>query len=258
VAEIGTELRTRPERLAVDVRRAALGLQDLCEGPLRGMFDGPTTAGLDLDAKLLVLDLHAVRDSPAVGILMGHSTRSLSSSATQTDVENELTSLPAIAAGESGGRVRVEDPVLEVVGRVPAHQRRIEQPDGMGHVLRGRPAFRAATEHGEMTHVGLETVPLVRVVNLARAIDRLKEAGFWICGLDEAAPQLLAELDLGRIHLGVGGGDPRADRCRRGEGRPPPVPRHDHRRHEDAWRRRAAVAAGLLAAAGTSLAAADD
>jgi type IV secretory pathway VirB4 component len=34
------------------------------------MFDGPTTTGLDLDAKLLVLDLHAVRDSPAVGILM--------------------------------------------------------------------------------------------------------------------------------------------------------------------------------------------
>jgi type IV secretory pathway VirB4 component len=34
------------------------------------MFDGPTSAGLDLDARLLVLDLHAVRDSPAVGILM--------------------------------------------------------------------------------------------------------------------------------------------------------------------------------------------
>src|SRR6201988_1632417 len=34
------------------------------------MFDGPTSAGLDLDAKLLVLDRHAVRDSPAVGILM--------------------------------------------------------------------------------------------------------------------------------------------------------------------------------------------
>jgi type IV secretory pathway VirB4 component len=41
---------------------------------LRGMFDGPTTPGLDLDAKLLVLDLHAVRDSPAVGILMACAT----------------------------------------------------------------------------------------------------------------------------------------------------------------------------------------
>ena len=70
VAEMADGLRTTPERLARDARRAALALQDLCEGPLKGMFDGPTTPGLDLDARLLVLDLHAVRDSPAVGILM--------------------------------------------------------------------------------------------------------------------------------------------------------------------------------------------
>jgi type IV secretory pathway VirB4 component len=74
VAEMARQLQTTPARLATDARRAALGLQDLCEGPLRGMFDGPTTPGLDLDAKLLVLDLHAVRDSPAVGILMACAT----------------------------------------------------------------------------------------------------------------------------------------------------------------------------------------
>jgi type IV secretory pathway VirB4 component len=70
VAEMAEPLCTTRAQLAADARRAALALQDLCEGPLRGMFDGPTTPGLDLDAKLLVLDLHAVRDSPAVGILM--------------------------------------------------------------------------------------------------------------------------------------------------------------------------------------------
>jgi type IV secretory pathway VirB4 component len=70
VAEMAERLRTTPAQLAADARRAALALQDLCEGPLRGMFDGPTTPGLDLDGKLVVLDLHAVRDSPAVGILM--------------------------------------------------------------------------------------------------------------------------------------------------------------------------------------------
>jgi type IV secretory pathway VirB4 component len=74
VAEMAQRLRTTRERLAADVRRAALALQDLCEGPLHGMFDGPTTHGLDLDARLLVLDLHAVRDSPAVGILMACAT----------------------------------------------------------------------------------------------------------------------------------------------------------------------------------------
>jgi type IV secretory pathway VirB4 component len=73
-ADMAERLRTSPERLAHDVRRAALALQDLCEGPLKGMFDGPTTPGLDLDAKLVVLDLHAVKDSPAVGILMACAT----------------------------------------------------------------------------------------------------------------------------------------------------------------------------------------
>ncbi len=74
VADMARRLRTTSERLARDTRRAALALQDLCEGPLRGMFDGPTSPGLDLDAKLLVLDLHAVKDSPAVGILMACAT----------------------------------------------------------------------------------------------------------------------------------------------------------------------------------------
>lgn len=73
-AETADRLQTTPQRLAADARRAALALQDLCEGPLRGMFDGPTTPGLDLDARLLVLDLHAVRDSAAVGVLMACAT----------------------------------------------------------------------------------------------------------------------------------------------------------------------------------------
>jgi type IV secretory pathway VirB4 component len=74
VAAMADALQSTPAGLAAEARRAALAIQDLCEGPLRGMFDGPTTPGLDLDAKLLVLDLHAVRDSPAVGILMACAT----------------------------------------------------------------------------------------------------------------------------------------------------------------------------------------
>jgi len=74
VGEMAERLRTTTARLAADARRAALALQDLCEGPLRGMFDGATSPGLDLGARLLVLDLHAVKDSPAVGILMACAT----------------------------------------------------------------------------------------------------------------------------------------------------------------------------------------
>ena len=44
-ADMADRLRTTAEQLALDVRRAALALQDLCEGPLKGMFDGPTTPG---------------------------------------------------------------------------------------------------------------------------------------------------------------------------------------------------------------------
>ncbi|MEZ5078111.1 MAG: hypothetical protein R2725_11795 [Solirubrobacterales bacterium] len=51
-------------------RRVALALQRLCQGDLRGMFDGRTSPGLDLDARLVVLDLSAVQDSAALGILM--------------------------------------------------------------------------------------------------------------------------------------------------------------------------------------------
>ncbi len=68
--EMAGALATTVEELAHATRQAALGLQRLCEGDLRGMFDGPTTPGLDLDARLVVIDLHAVYDSAALGILM--------------------------------------------------------------------------------------------------------------------------------------------------------------------------------------------
>ncbi len=83
-AEMAGRLQTTPARLAQDVRRAALALQDLCEGPLKGIFDGPTSPGIDLDAQLLVLDLHAVRDSPAVGILMACATAWMSAQLART------------------------------------------------------------------------------------------------------------------------------------------------------------------------------
>lgn len=94
----------------------------------------------------------------------------------------------------------------------------LTDPQNVGAVLRSAAAFGALAvvipAHGAPAAGGalakaasgaLETVPLVRVVNLARAIDRLKEAGFWICGLVETGPRLLTELDLGaRIALVLG------------------------------------------------------
>ncbi|MHB1519341.1 MAG: ATP-binding protein [Acidimicrobiales bacterium] len=63
-------LRTTREELLEDGRDVALELRRLVHGDLCGMFDGPTTPGLRLDAPLVVLDLSAVYHSPALGVLM--------------------------------------------------------------------------------------------------------------------------------------------------------------------------------------------
>jgi 23S rRNA (guanosine2251-2'-O)-methyltransferase len=41
----------------------------------------------------------------------------------------------------------------------------------------------------------LEHMPVARVVNVARAMEELKEAGYWLVGLDEHAKQKYAEID---------------------------------------------------------------
>jgi len=108
----------------------------------------------------------------------------------------------------------------------------VSDPRNVGAVLRSASAFGALAVvlpvHGSPPVSGalakaasgaLERVPLVRVVNLAHALDRLKEAAFWICGLDETASQTLAALDLGgraALVLGSEGGGMRRlvrERC---------------------------------------------
>jgi hypothetical protein len=72
--EAARKLKTEPATLMEDGRDVALELRRLVHGDLRGMFDGPTTAGLRLDAPLVVLDLAAVYNSPALGVLMACAT----------------------------------------------------------------------------------------------------------------------------------------------------------------------------------------
>jgi type IV secretory pathway VirB4 component len=67
-------VRTEPAGLAADGRSVALELRRLVRGDLAGMFDGPTTGAVDLDAPLVVLDLSAVYSSAALGILMTCAT----------------------------------------------------------------------------------------------------------------------------------------------------------------------------------------
>jgi type IV secretory pathway VirB4 component len=69
-SEDAGRLATTEGGLADDGRPCALELRRLCEGDLAGMFDGPTSEWVSLDAPVVVFDMRAVLDSPALGILM--------------------------------------------------------------------------------------------------------------------------------------------------------------------------------------------
>jgi 23S rRNA (guanosine2251-2'-O)-methyltransferase len=94
----------------------------------------------------------------------------------------------------------------------------VTDPHNVGAILRSAAAFAARgvimPEHGAPPVTGalakaasgaLEGVPLLRVTNLARTLDRLKEAGFWCVGLAESGDKILDEIDIsGRIALVLG------------------------------------------------------
>jgi hypothetical protein len=84
--EAAQSLRTEVRDLAEDGRDVALELRRLVHGDLCGMFDGPTTTGLDLAAPLVVLDLSALYTSAALGVLMACATAWLQAALARTAV----------------------------------------------------------------------------------------------------------------------------------------------------------------------------
>ena len=69
-AKDAESIATDVPALAISGRQVALELRRLVQGDLAGMFDGPTTEHLHLDAPVVVLDLSALYGSDALGLLM--------------------------------------------------------------------------------------------------------------------------------------------------------------------------------------------
>ena len=83
-ADAARSLRTEQRDLLEDGRDVALELRRLVHGDLCGMFDGPTTVGLDLSSPLVVLDLSALYSSTALGVLMACATAWLQAALART------------------------------------------------------------------------------------------------------------------------------------------------------------------------------
>jgi hypothetical protein len=90
--------------IANAVRPMAFALDQLCSGNLKGMFDGPTTTSLNLDARLVVLNLRAVLNThtTALGILMTCATAWLQA---QIETETDERSAKRIVVVDEAWRI---------------------------------------------------------------------------------------------------------------------------------------------------------
>jgi type IV secretory pathway VirB4 component len=68
--ELGASIGIAKNECVKEIRDVAIELKRLCQGDLAGIFDGPTTGGVDLESKIVILDLSALYNSEVLGLLM--------------------------------------------------------------------------------------------------------------------------------------------------------------------------------------------
>ena len=131
------------------------------------------------------------------------------------------TALDRVYGGEGHqGVVAVFDPLAyateDFLAELPADGSvlvlaldKVEDPGNLGALIRSAAAFGARAVVAPRDHMApltpgalraaagaAEIVPLVRVTNLRRALEKLQKQGFWIVGADGDGSQTLAEFDF--------------------------------------------------------------
>ena len=123
----------------------------------------------------------------------------------------EADPLPVLSADGWIDRDRSPDAIVIILDGV-------QDPQNFGSIVRSAAACGASavmfakdraapvsTAAVKAAAGAMEYVDLVQAVNLVRAIDALKDGGFWVTGLDAAAPKLLWETDMkGKTALVIG------------------------------------------------------
>jgi hypothetical protein len=201
-AEMAEALAMDAAEIATTVRPMAFALEQLCTGNLRGMFDGETTAGLDLDARLVVLNLRAVLNShtSALGILMTCATAWLQA---MIEAETDERSTKRIVIVDEGWRILASLGVGEWLQQSFKLSRALGTQNLV--VLHRLSDLRAAGAEGSREHrlaEGLLADAETKVV-YAQPPDQLPQARE-LLGLTDTEAELLPHLPRGTALWKVG------------------------------------------------------
>ena len=146
----------------------------------------------------------------ALGPMPGGAIDPTVTTASRSDID-ALLSEGAVHQGAALEVSPLKATALDSLARPDATSRlvvldRVNDPQNLGAVMRAAAAFDAVAvivpdrhapgESGALAKAAsgaLEIVPLVRVPNLAHALERLKRDGYWCLGLDGAAENAIAQ-----------------------------------------------------------------
>ncbi len=166
--------------------------------------EGATLLAERTDSRAIPLAARALLEAPQI-VSRQDVAALLPEGAVHQGIVLETAPLPAVdlASACRGVVQRAEGPRTVVV------LDQVTDPHNVGAILRSAAAFAVGAVVIQDRHSpqgtgalakaasgALETVPLARVVNIARALIVLKELGFWCLGLDQDAPEPLGAVGV--------------------------------------------------------------